>query len=508
MSTEYEVIIVGTGFAGIGMAVRLKQAGIHNFVILEKDDGVGGTWRANHYPGAACDVQSHLYSFSFEPNPNWTRMFAPQGEILSYLEHCADKYGIRPHLRVNTEVKSGRYDEQRGRWQVTLASGETLGARFVVTGTGGLSRPSYPDIKGLDRFQGAMFHTARWRHDYDLRNKRVAVIGTGASAIQVVPAIADTVSELKLFQRTPPWIVPKPDRAIGARERKLYARFPRLQRAQRKRLYWTLEARAVGFVVAPQLMRIAEKKALDYLDERVKDASLRQKLTPTYRIGCKRVLISNDYFEAVQHPHTELVTDGIEEISATGVRTKSGRTIELDAIILATGFMAADAVAPFGLRGRDGRDLNEEWREGAEAYLGNTVSGFPNLFMLVGPNTGLGHSSMVFMIESQIHYTLEAIKLARRERLKAIEVRRDAQDAFNRELGERMAKTVWTTGGCSSWYMTAAGKNTTLWPGFTYEFRQRTLRFDRENYLLSPAGDVRTQSEEAAKPGLPTVALT
>jgi cation diffusion facilitator CzcD-associated flavoprotein CzcO len=509
MRADYDVIIIGTGFAGIGMAIRLKEAGIHNFVILEKDDGVGGTWRANQYPGAACDVQSHLYSFSFEPNPSWTRMFAPQGEILRYLEHCADKYGLKPHLRFHSEVKTGRFDEDSGLWRVTLQAGETLSARFVVTGTGGLSKPSYPDIKGLASFAGTVFHTARWQHDYDLRAKRVAVIGTGASAIQVVPAIVERVAKLKLFQRTPPWVMPKPDREIGPRERSLYARYPRLQRMQRKRLYWTLEARAVGFVVAPKIMTLVEQQGRDYLKERVKDPVLRRKLTPRYRIGCKRVLISNDYFEAVQHPNAELVTEGISEVRAHSVLTNDGREHEVDAIILATGFQAAEAVAPFELKGKGGLDLNEHWRAGAEAYLGNTVAGFPNLFMIVGPNTGLGHSSMVFMIESQVQYTLEAIKLARAQKLQSIEVRREVQDHFNRDLQARMATTIWATGGCTSWYVTASGKNTTLWPGFTYDFRRRTQRFDAENYTLVGSAEARVVLEANISSGkVVTAALT
>jgi cation diffusion facilitator CzcD-associated flavoprotein CzcO len=442
-------------------------------------------------------VQSHLYSFSFEPNPRWTRMFAPQGEILRYLEHCADKYGIRQHLRVNSEVKRGRYDEESGRWQVTLAGGETLTARFLVSGTGGLSKPAYPNIKGLLSFQGELFHTARWRHDFDAREKRVAVIGTGASAIQVVPEIVGKVRALKLFQRTPPWILPKPDRAISAREQGMYARFPRLMRAQRKRLYWSLEARAAAFVLAPDLMRIPEQSARDYLQERVKDPVLRAKLTPDYRIGCKRILLSNDYFEALQHPRAELVSDGIEEVVAEGIRTKDGRTHTLDAIVLATGFQSAEAAAPFPLTGRGGLELEQLWRADAEAYYGSTVTGFPNLFMIVGPNTGLGHSSMVYMIESHIRYIMQAIKLARAERLRSIEVRREVQEQFNRELQARMAKTIWVTGGCKSWYLTASGKNTTLWPGFTYEFRKRLMRFDSENYLLE-AQEKRPHPERAA----------
>lgn len=481
MKREYEVIIIGTGFSGLGMGIRLKRAGIHDFVILEKDDGVGGTWRANTYPGAACDVQSHLYSFSFEPNPNWSNMFAEQKEILAYLEHCADKYQLRPHLRCNVEVTSASYDGA-GAWHVTLANGEKLKSRFLVSGCGGLSRPAYPNIPGLDTFQGTKFHTARWRHDYDLTGKTVAVVGTGASAIQVVPSIVDRVKKLKVFQRTPPWIMPKPDRVIGANEKRMYARFPRLQKLQRARLYSMLEARAIGFVVAPKVMEQVEKQALAYLEERVASPALRQKLTPNYRIGCKRVLMSNDYFEALQRPNAELLTDGIREVRAHSVISNDGNEHPVDAIVLATGFQAADAVAPFAVSGKGGVDLTEEWLDGAEAYLGTTVSKFPNLFLVTGPNTGLGHSSMVYMIESAIQYALGAILHARANGLQAVEVRREVQDRYNRELQERLKKTVWATGGCVSWYMTASGKNTTLWPGFTFQYRKATQRFDAENY--------------------------
>jgi cation diffusion facilitator CzcD-associated flavoprotein CzcO len=499
MKPEYEVIIVGTGFAGLGMAIRLKQAGIHNFVILEKDDGVGGTWRANTYPGAACDVQSHLYSFSFEQNPGWSRMFAEQKEILAYLEHCADKYQLRPHLRCNVEVKRGTYLEDTATWQVELANGQQLTARFLVAGCGGLSRPSYPQIPGLESFQGPMFHTARWRHDVDLSGKRVAVIGTGASAIQVVPAIVGKVQKLKLFQRTPPWIMEKPDRAIGASEKRTYARFPRLQKLQRARLYSELEARVMGFVVAPKIMEQVEKRALAFMEEQIADPVLRKRLTPSYRIGCKRVLMSNEYFGALQRPNAELVTDAIREVRPHSVVTQDGQEHELDALILATGFQAADAAAPFDLRGRGGLDIKEEWRAGAEAYKGTTVAGFPNLFLLVGPNTGLGHSSMVYMIESQLQYVMQAILHVRARGLAAVEVQRAAQRRYNASLQQRMSKTVWATGGCTSWYSTADGKNTTLYPGFTFQFRKETQAFDAENYdavKASSAHESRTAPAE------------
>jgi cation diffusion facilitator CzcD-associated flavoprotein CzcO len=484
MTAHYEVIVIGTGFSGLGTAIQLKNAGIEDFVILEKDDGVGGTWRANHYPGAACDVQSHLYSFSFEPNPKWTREFAPQREILAYLEHCADKYDLRRHLRCNAELMKAHFDERRGIWNVTLKDGGRLSARFLVSGCGGLSKPSYPNIKGLARFQGAQFHTARWRHDYALAGKKVAVIGTGASAIQVVPAIVDQVGQLKLFQRTPPWVLEKHDRTISPVLRWAFAKYPALQQLERDRIYWQLEARAVGFKLTPQIIKQIERLALRYLKKQVKDPALRRKLTPRYRMGCKRVLISNDYYEALQRPNAELVTGGIAEVREHSIVTQDGVEHPVDAIILATGFEAAEAHAPFELHGTGGLELNEHWRRGAEAYLGTTVSGFPNLFLLMGPNTVLGHSSMVFMIESQIRYTLEAIKLARAQRVKSLEVRREVQDSYNARLQQRLAKTVWSTGGCRSWYMTASGKNTTLWPGFTFEFRARTWRFDAESYRL------------------------
>jgi cyclohexanone monooxygenase len=501
MKPEYEVIIVGTGFAGLGTAIKLKQAGIHNFVILEKDDGVGGTWRVNNYPGAACDVQSHLYSFSFEQNPNWSRQFAEQKEILAYLEHCADKYELRPHLRCNVEVKRATFNEDSALWQLELSSGQKLSSRFLVSGCGGLSKPSYPRIAGLEGFQGDIFHTARWRHDVGLAGKKVAVIGTGASAIQVVPSIVDKVGQLKLFQRTPPWVMEKPDRAITATEKKAFARFPRLQTLARGRLYSELEARVMGFVVAPKIMEVVEKRALSYMDEVVKDPVLRKRLTPSYRIGCKRVLMSNEYFQALQRPNAELVTDGIVEVRAHSIVTKDGQEHAVDAIILATGFQAADATSPFDLHGKGGLSLNEHWRDGAEAYKGTTVAGFPNFFILSGPNTGLGHSSMVYMIESQIQYAMEAILHARANGLASVDVQRGVQDQYNSELQQRMGKTVWATGGCTSWYTTASGKNTTLWPGFTFQFRKQTKQFDAENYELvrTGAGDGRSAGASSAR---------
>jgi cation diffusion facilitator CzcD-associated flavoprotein CzcO len=479
------IAIIGAGFAGLGMGIRLKQAGFDDFVIYEQAAGVGGTWRANHYPGAACDVQSHLYSFSFEPRPHWTRAYAPQAEILSYLEHCADKYGLRPHLRLNTAIVGAEFDEARSVWRLRTSDGQVREPRVLILGTGGLSRPAYPDIPGLSTFKGKVMHSARWDPDYALDGKTVAVIGTGASAVQIVPAIAGRVGRLQVYQRTPPWILPKPDHSISPRQHGLYQRAPWLQRLARWQLYWQAEVLALGFVVFPWLLRLARWPALWFLKRSVPDPKLREKLTPGYTLGCKRVLPSNEYLPALQLPNVELVTEGISEIREHGIATRDGKERPVDALILATGFQAAEAVAPFDIRGRGGRELNEVWREGAEAYLGTTVSGFPNAFIIVGPNTGLGHTSMILMIESQIQYIVSCLRLMRSQGLREVDVRPEAQATYNREIQARLAKSVWSTGGCMSWYMTRSGRNTTLWPGFTFEFRYRTRRFDPQSYQLA-----------------------
>jgi cation diffusion facilitator CzcD-associated flavoprotein CzcO len=480
------IVIVGTGFGGLGMGIRLKKAGIHDFVVLEQADGVGGTWRANQYPGAACDIESHLYSFSFEPNPGWSRSYAGQPEILAYLERCADKYGLRPHLRFGTRVASASFDERRGRWTVAIDGGEPLHARALISATGGLSRPALPDIPGLGTFAGKVFHSARWDHGVSLEGKKVAVVGTGASAIQIVPAIAPSVERLHLFQRTPPWILPKRDHAIPPTTRERFRRAPLLQRLARTGQYLMHELFALGFVVEPRILAQTSKLALRYLEASVPDPALRARLTPDYVMGCKRVLLSNEYYPALQRDNVELHTAGIREIGPAGVVTREGREVAVDAIVLATGFQAAEAAAPFPVVGRGGRDLAEVWRDGAEAYLGTTIAGFPNLFLVVGPNTGLGHSSMIFMIESQIAYIESALATMQAQGLRFVDVHPDAQARYNEGLSARLARTVWATGGCSSWYRTRTGKNTTLWPGFTFEFRLRTRRFDPDRYELAP----------------------
>jgi cation diffusion facilitator CzcD-associated flavoprotein CzcO len=493
-----DIVIVGAGFAGICMAIRLKRAGIESFTLLERADEIGGTWRDNHYPGAACDVESQLYSFSFEPSPRWTRHFAPQQEILEYLLHCTERFGLRPHIRFRTAVHSARLHEASGFWVVETNRGEVFHPRALVSACGGLSRPALPNIRGLSAFEGAAFHSSRWDSALPLEGKTVAVIGTGASAIQIVPSIAPMVARLYVYQRTPPWIVPKPDGAIGRLERALLQRVPLWQRIRRLIIYWQREALAIGFVLRPALLKWAERFVRQHLARSIADPALRAKLLPNYRMGCKRILPTNDYYPALERENVEVVTERIHEVRPHSIVTDDGRERSVDVLVLATGFQAADHVAPFDLFGQDGRRLDETWRDGAEAYLGTTVSGFPNLFFIVGPNTGLGHSSMVFMIESQAQYVLSCVEAMRVRGLKLLSVRADTQSRYNERLRARLRNTVWAS-GCNSWYQTPSGKITTLWPGFTFEFRLRTRRFDVRDYDLVPNQDVRGRSNPTAR---------
>lgn len=473
-------VVVGAGFSGIAAGVTLRRAGITDFVILEKADKVGGTWRENTYPGAACDVPSHLYSFSFEPNPRWSRAYGAQPEILAYLEHCADKYGLRPHLKFGHAVTEARWE--RDRWIIT-ANGQRFEARALLLGNGALHLPSLPEIPGLDRFEGVQFHSARWNHDYDLRGKRVGVIGTGASAIQFVPQIAPLVKELQVFQRTAAWVVPKPDREMSAREQWALEHVPGAHWLRRTSQYWKLESSVIGFAYAPRVLALAEKLVVRHIAKRVRDPALRKQLTPTYRLGCKRVLISNDWYPAMQRDNVELVTSGIREITARGVRTVDGRERELDAIICGTGFKVSEYLSSIRVLGHDGVDLNDVWRRGLRNYLGITVSGFPNLFLLMGPNTGLGHNSMIFMIEAQARYAVAAIAGMREQRVAAMDVRPEVESAFKDELARKMKNTVWMT-GCQSWYQTPDGE-VFLWPAATFDYWWKTRRVDFEQYALT-----------------------
>jgi cation diffusion facilitator CzcD-associated flavoprotein CzcO len=485
-SRTYAVVIVGAGFAGLGMAIALKKAGLHNFVVLEKADRVGGTWRENTYPGCACDIRSHLYSYSFEPKADWSREFAPQPEILGYIEHCVAKYRLEPHIRLGAEVTGAEYDDAAAAWQITVADGSLVHGRAMIIGQGPLHLPSIPELPGLERFEGRAFHSAQWDHDYDLTGKRVAVIGTGASAIQFVPRIAERAGHLTVFQRTAPWIVPRPDRAFSEAEKSRFQRVPLTRIAHRNMIYWLQESFVLGFE-HPGLIKSAERLARHHLKRQVADPELRRKLTPDYTLGCKRTLVSSDYYPTFGLGHVDLETAGIAEIRERSIVTSDGREIEADAIIFGTGFHVVDAMAKAHLVGRNGLKLQDAWRDGVTAHLGTTVAGFPNLFLLVGPNTGLGHNSIIFMIEAQVRYIMSCLRLVAKTGADSIEVRQQAQQRFNQWVQRKSAGSVWIQGGCVSWYLDADGVNRSLWPASTIGFWLRTRRVRQADFVLEGA---------------------
>jgi cation diffusion facilitator CzcD-associated flavoprotein CzcO len=483
---DVRIAIVGSGFSGLGAAIRLKQAGIADFVVLERADDLGGTWRDNHYPGCCCDVPSHLYSFSFELNPRWTRGFAPQWEIRDYLRWTAAKHQVTPKIRFGHEVTNADWDEAAQRWQIETTRGG-LTARVLILGSGALSEPKIPEIPGLDGFKGTMFHSARWDHGHDLAGERVAVIGTGASAIQFVPEIQREVEQLHVFQRTPPWVIPRLDHQITRTEHALLKYLPFAPGLVRGLIYAALEVRVLGFR-NPRLMKVADRVARWHLKRQVSDPELRRKLTPDYVIGCKRILVSDNYYPSLDEPNVEVLSGGATEIHGNTVVSGDGQAREVDTIIFGTGFEIAEMPISKRLRGRDGRKLREVWAQnGMSAYLGTAVAGFPNLFILTGPNTGLGHTSMVYMIESQLNYIVDAMRKMDAHQAATVEVRQEVQDAFNRDLQARMEGTVWTAGNCQSWYLDDTGRNRTLWPGYTFDFRRRTRQFDPDDYQLQPA---------------------
>lgn len=480
------IAIIGSGFSGIGMAVRLKQAGHEDFVILERAGDLGGTWRDNDYPGCACDVPSHVYSYSFELNPGWTEGYAKQPEIHAYLRRVAEKHGLLPHIRYGAEVQGAAWDEGAGEWELETPIGG-FRARFLIPATGPLSEPAIPDLPGLESFRGKTFHSGAWDHEHDLSGERVAVVGTGASAIQIVPQIQPQVAELTLFQRTPPWIVPRMNPRIGRTRRRLMRRFPFLMKALRGALYAAQEIRVFGFL-RPRWMWIAKQVAQHHLRRQVPDPQLRAKVTPGYVIGCKRVLISDDYYPSLSEPNVELVDAGVSEIRPSSVIDSAGGEHEADTIVFGTGFEVTEPPIAGVLRGRDGRTLAEHWSEGMQAYRGTTVAGFPNLFFLLGPNTGLGHNSMVYMIESQLEYVMQCLDGLRERGAGILEVRAEAQQSYNEELQQALEGTVWTAGQCQSWYLDEHGRNTAIWPGPTYRFRRLLSRFEPADYEIRPPG--------------------
>lgn len=478
-----DVAIVGSGFAGLGMAIQLKRQRVtDDFVILEAADGVGGTWRDNSYPGCACDVPSHLYSFSFAPNPTWSNTYSGQAEIWAYLRSCVRKFRLEPHLRFGHAVRDLEWDDEAAVWRLETAGGQYT-ARHVVVGTGPLSDPAMPKLDGLGSFTGTVFHSARWRHEHDLTGRNVAVIGTGASAIQFVPEVAAKAAHLTLFQRTPPWVIPRRSRRITGAERLLYRTFPPAQRLNRWLVFWSREWFAVGFL-RPRMMGPAQRIAQRHLARQVPDPALRAKLTPGYTMGCKRVLISNDYYPALGRDNVDVVTEPIREVTPSGVITADGREHPVDTIIFGTGFHVTDVPIAHHVRGRDGVTLADAWSQTMTAYLGTTVAGFPNLYLLLGPNTGLGHNSVVLMIEAQIKQIVAGLKHMRRHRLATIEPTAPAQRTYVERLDARMQPTVWMRGGCQSWYLDAGGRNSTLWPGFVPTFRRLLGRFNPAAYEM------------------------
>ncbi len=482
--SSYRVVIVGAGFGGLGMAMALRGAGIHDFLVLDGADDLGGTWRDNTYPGAACDVPSQLYSYSFRPE-RWTRKYPTQPETLAYLRAVAQEHGLGPQLRFKARVASAEFDERRATWQVRLEDGEIIRAQALVSAVGQLNRPAWPDLAGRDGFAGPSWHSARWDHGVDLAGKRVAVIGTGASAIQFVPEVARAAAHVDVYQRSAPYVLPKPDRRYRDAEHDLYARFPVLRKADRLRTFLYGEVLTSGFVLSQKMLAAPMQMWRRQLDSQVTDPGLRVKCVPDYVMGCKRVLFSNDWYPTLARPDVDLVTGPIERIAPDGVVTSGGELRTADVLIYGTGFQTLDFLAPMSVTGMGGKELREVWQRGAQAYLGISVSGFPNFFMLYGPNTNLGGNSIIYMLEGQIGYALRAIRALDAEGLDWLDVRPEVQRQFNAWVEKASRKSVWES-GCTSWYTTASGRNTNNWPDHTFLYRYRVRHFDLGKYRVMP----------------------
>lgn len=482
---EAEVIIIGTGFSGLGLGVALKREGKRDFIMLERAHDVGGTWRDNTYPGAACDIQSHLYSYSFRPNPNWSRVYCTQPEIHDYLRETAKEEGLLSHIRFGCDMNRAVWEEDSQTWRVETGNG-TFRARSLVAASGHLSDPSYPDIPGLDSFEGQIFHSARWDHDAELAGKRVGLVGTGASSIQIVPELAGHASHLTVFQRTPPYIVPRRDYFYSPAEKGMFARFPETMQAIRDELFWGNEARFPQRRQVPAFIDQVRATALAHLADQVEDPVLRAKLTPQYEIGCKRLLISNDYFPALARPDVTLETAGIERITPEGVVTRDGTLIQLDTLIVATGFEAARLPIAELIEGRGGQTLADRWSEGGAAFACATIDGFPNFFMMLGPNTGVGAGSIIYMVETQVNYIQEGLAFIH-DKAMIVEPTPQAAHDYVESIYKRAEGTVWTSGGCKSWYLDPeSGKLTTLWPDFMTQFRRENGSFSSVGYDIQP----------------------
>jgi len=484
------IAIIGGGFAGLGTGYYLKQAGIESFTIYEKTDAAGGVWRENTYPGAACDVPSHLYSFSFEPHYPWSRRYGGQTEILEYQRHVARKYALERHFRFGREVAGAEYDSARGLWKVTFTDGEATEAEILVSAVGQLHRPAYPDIPGMQHFAGKAFHSARWDHACDFSGKTVAVIGSGASAVQFVPELVKQAGRLYLFQRSPGWCIPKFDRAFNGFERWLLDTFPVVYDLDRRRIFWIIEFLAAAMIERGLLSRLANGvlrlMAKVLMLAQVRNAELRRKLTPDFPVGCKRTLLSNDWLRALACPNVEVVSERISEITTDGVKTGDGSLRDVDIIVYGTGFAASQFLAPMDLKGAQGQSLRALWKDGAEAYLGLSVAGFPNFFMLYGPNTNLGAGSIIYMLEAQAGYIAQCAQLLQARNLKSLEVKAEAQRAYNAEVQQRNRGTTYES-GCHSWYIGPDGRNTNNWVGYMTEYGRRLKQPVLENYSLVPA---------------------
>lgn len=473
------VAVIGAGLGGIGLGAKFVGHGMRDFLIFDRATGVGGTWWSNRYPGCACDVPSHLYSLSFAPNPDWTRRFAPRGEIQAYLEHCVARFNVRPHLVLGTGIKHAVWDEQMAIWRLTDDHGKAWSADVAVSAIGGLSRPAWPQIPGLEQFRGPVFHSQQWDDAVELAGKRVAVIGTGASAAQFVPEIAEKVESLDVYMRSPQWILPRPDAAIGPARRKLYRRFPLLQKMARLGIWLISEARVPGLAWNNRLAGFHRWLARRHLRRQVSDRELREKLAPDYDIGCKRVILSSNFYPALMRDNVSLIDCGIDRVEDDSIIDTRGNRRQVDIVILGTGFRATDPVPEGMITGRDGTDLGALWKQGPEAWRGVAVSGFPNLFLLMGPNTALGHNSVILMLEAQMTFVLRALEYRRKSGRQVLEIEPGVQRDYNRWLNRKLAGTVWNSGGCSSWYLhPESGRNTTLWPGFTWQYMRMMRRFE------------------------------
>ncbi|MGW4352392.1 flavin-containing monooxygenase [Nocardia sp. NPDC004582] len=484
VSKPLDVAIIGAGFAGIGAAIRLRQKGIGDFAVFERGDRVGGTWRDNTYPGAACDIPSRLYSYSFAPNPDWSRTYSGSAEILGYIDSMVAESGIAPHLRFGHNVTGIVFDDETGLWTLSFGAGRRkVRARTVILASGPLSNAGFPDIAGIDGYEGHKIHSARWDHDYDFTGKKVAVVGTGASAVQIIPELVRQAASVKVFQRTPGWVLPRVNRRTNGLTKQLYRQLPVTQSLAREAWFWGHESVALGVVWNTPLTRVVESVALLHLRSQVRDPWLRRQLTPDFRAGCKRLLMSSEYYPALQADNCKLITWPIAELSPHGIRTAEGIEHRFDCIVFATGFEVSKQGSPIPVTGRGGRVLADEWRGGAYAFKSVTVAGYPNLFLTFGPNSGPGHNSALVYMEAQIDYLTDAIKIVLDRGLRTLEARQDRQDRYNRGLQRRLTATTWNS-GCSSWYLTEDGFNATMYPGFGSQYARQLARVDLADFHL------------------------